>query len=211
MKNLVSPDKLTTVSFDGISYLAPSWEQMGRLTFELSKKILKKSSHYDLVVALAKGGWTWARTLVDYLENDNLVSMRLKLYKGVGKNNKEPEIILPVPVEVRGKTVLIFDDVADSGRTLKKALDHLWEKGAREISIATLFYKPQSIVKPNFFVYQTSSWIIFPHEIWEFIKEVGSKWLKKGLTKEELIKRFKSLSLPEEQVEYLVERLVKNP
>lgn len=211
MKNLASPVKLTTVSFDGVSFLAPSWEQMGRLVFELSRQILARDHSYEIVVALAKGGWTWARTLVDYLENDNLVSMRLKLYRGVSEKEKEPEIILPVPVDVKNKKLLIFDDVSDSGQTLKKALDHVWEKGAREVSTATLFYKPQSIIKPDFFVYQTSAWIVFPHEIWEFIREVGLKWLKNGLSKDQLVKRFKALSLPEEQVEYLVERLVKNP
>lgn len=209
MKNLASPVKLTTVSFDGASFLAPSWEQMGRLTFELSKKILKKSHQYDLVVALAKGGWTWARTLVDYLENDNLVSMRLKLYRGVSEKGREPEIILPVPVDVKNKKLLIFDDVADSGQTLKKALDHVLEKGAREVNTATLFYKPRSVIKPDFFVYQTSAWIVFPHEIWEFIREVGGRWLKNGLSKDQLVERFKALSLPEEQMEYLVERLVE--
>lgn len=61
-------------------------------------------------------------------------------------------------------SVLIVDDIADTGVTLdgKQFL----------FPIATLFYKPRSIVKPTFYVEETSDWIVFP---WETIDEIPNR------------------------------------
>lgn len=51
-----------------IDYIAPTWEQMGELIFELGKQILKTKNKYDWIISIAKGGWTWSRALADYLK-----------------------------------------------------------------------------------------------------------------------------------------------
>lgn len=206
-------NKFKEVSFDGVDYIAPTWEEMGELIFMLSKEIIGKSSgkvEYDWVIALAKGGWTWARTLADFLEIDNLSSIHLQFYSGIGKTDDKPKIKQPLQVVVTGCKVLIFDDVADGGHTLKEAIKHLKEKGAKEIETATLFYKPRSIVKPDYFGAETSAWIIFPHEIREFIYQSGEEWLKKGFKKDEVVDRFNALGLPENQVKFFLEKLLNN-
>ncbi len=72
--------KFPEKKYDKISYIAPSWEEMGALCFNLAKQILDRGKKYDRVVALAKGGWTWARTLVDYLQIEDIASMQIKFY-----------------------------------------------------------------------------------------------------------------------------------
>src|SRR3989339_34147 len=67
--------------FDDESYLCPTWKQMGELTYVLARKIIDAGDRFDRVIALAKGGWTWARTLVDYLGMDQLHSARVKSYE----------------------------------------------------------------------------------------------------------------------------------
>ena len=63
----MEPVSLTQKNIDGVDYICPNWDQMGELTFSLAQKILNSGQKFDRIVALAKGGWTWARTLVDYL------------------------------------------------------------------------------------------------------------------------------------------------
>ena len=65
-------------------------------------------------------------------------------------------LCLPLLNKPTAKT-LIVDDVADSGKTLKRF--------ARSHIIATLFYHPQSIVVPNIWLRKKGTkWILFPWE-----------------------------------------------
>ncbi|MBI3385217.1 hypothetical protein HY030_03440, partial [Candidatus Gottesmanbacteria bacterium] len=76
--------------------------------------------------------------------------------------------------------------------------------GAKRVDIATLFYKPFSKVKPNYFGYETRAWVIFPHEIRETIELLGKKWLASGLGKKEVTARFLKLGLSEDEVDFFV-------
>ena len=58
---------------------------------------------------------------------------------------------------------LVVDDIADTGKTLY---------GYQKCPIATLFYKPRSIVKPTFYVRETTNWIVFP---WEKVDEIPNR------------------------------------
>jgi len=68
------------------------------------------------------------------------------------------------PFDELYKNILIVDDIADTGITLKK-YDNLY-------LTATLFYKACSSVKPDFYVEETTKWIVFP---WEDINEIPNR------------------------------------
>lgn len=199
--------KLKQIIYDEIPYVAPTWEQMGVICFELAKNILKNGKKYDRVVALAKGGWTWARALVDYLGIDQVASVQIKFYSGVYQTNEEPKIVQPLSVNVKGENVLIFDDVADSGKTFIMAKDYLLKSGAKSVQTAALFYKPHSNFKPDYFIYETRAWVIFPHEMREIVETAGKKWLETGLSEKEVLARFAKLSLPADQMKYFLTKL----
>ncbi len=65
--------------------------------------------------------------------------------------------------EQREKT-LIVDDVADTGKTLQQ-LKTVYNFN---FITATLHYKPRSVVKPDFYVEETTDWQVYP---WEKIDE----------------------------------------
>lgn len=177
-------------------YIVPSWEQMGQAVFLLSKQILQTNKIYDWIISIAKGGWTWSRSLADYLDMDNLASVKAKLYEDIGKTKQfglEQE--LPATVDIKGERILLFDDVADSGKTLAAVRDYLLEAGAKAVETATLFYKPKSVIVPNFYSFKTSAWIVFPHEIREFINLTSKKFKKDDYLK---------LGLPKNQVKFFL-------
>ena len=76
-----------------------------------------------------------------------------------------PEPVLHPPMldvpAVAGKSVLLIDDVSDSGRTLAKVVDLLVEAGA-EVRSATLYVKPRTVLVPDFSYRETDDWIVFP-------------------------------------------------
>jgi len=59
--------------------------------------------------------------------------------------------------------ILIIDDLADSGRTLKNLNQ---EEPESKFDTAVIYYKPRSVVVPTYFVekVENSDWIVFPFE-----------------------------------------------
>lgn len=194
--------------FDSQSFIAPSWEEMGLLSFSLAKQILEANFSYDRIVAIAKGGWTWARDLADLLKVSEVASIQAKLYTSIGQKAANLTITQGLPIKIAGEKILLFDDVADSGETFKAVKDYLLKQGVKHIETASLFWKPHSVIKPDFFGLETSAWIVFPHEIREFVEEMGKKWSKQGLTKEAILDRFKKLNLPEDRVNFLTDLIL---
>jgi len=200
---MTDPTALKEINFDNISYVAPTWDQMGDLTFLLAKKILDSGQSFDRVVALAKGGWTWARTIVDLLEVPQLSSTRLKSYCNVNECG-QVKVTQPLSDSVDGENVLIFDDVVDSGETLIKAKEYLSLLGAKTVTTAALCYKPRSKFIPDFYAFTTTSWVVFPHEYREFITQCQKQWSAKNISQPEIKSRLLAIGVPENQVDYFL-------
>jgi hypothetical protein len=60
-----------------------------------------------------------------------------------------------------GLSVLLVDDVSDSGRTLALVLAMLRESAA-EVRCATLYTKPRTVLIPDYTWRETDDWIVFP-------------------------------------------------
>jgi len=116
----------------------------------------------------------------DLLENMNTASIRIELYLAPGVRARKPVISQTIMVPVKGIKVLVVDDVADTGESLKVAVEHLDICGAKAIKTATIYYKPQSIFKPDFFIVQTEQWVVFPWERFETTRRLLGEAQKKG-------------------------------
>lgn len=194
---------LKETEYDGVSYVCPTWEQMGTFNFDLARQIIQSGQSFDRIVALARGGWTWARDLADALKILELSSVRIKSYTGVNEAG-EPEIVQPLTDSISGEKILLFDEVIDSGVTIKKAQEYLGVMGAKEIQTAALCYKPHSEVRPDFFAFSTDAWVVFPHEIRETVEGRMHEWGASGLSIDEMTGRLVGMGLPSNQVKYFV-------
>jgi len=189
---------------DKASYIAPSWEKMGEVCFSLAKKILKKNLEIDRLIALAKGGWTWARTMADFLKIEEVGSIQVQFYSGIYKTKKTPIIIQSLPLTIKNEKVLLFDDIDDSGETLITAEEYLQLCGVKQVTTATLFHKPWSKAKPDFYGGKTKSWVVFPHEVRETVEELSQKWKKQAIKKPALKKRLAKIGLSKEQIAFFL-------
>jgi len=163
-----------------ISFTAPSWDQTYDMLLELAKRVKDSGFKPDLIVGVCRGGWAPARVMSDLLENMNTASIRIEFYLAPGVTARKPVISQAIMVPVKGVNVLVVDDVADTGESLKVAVDHLDVCGAKSIKTATVYYKPQSCLKPDFFIIQTEQWIIFPWERLETTRRLLNEAEKKG-------------------------------
>lgn len=195
-----------TFSFpeENIEYIAPTWDELQRAAFELSKQLLQQRKSFDRLITLAKGGWPMSRSLVDYLSIPEVASVGVKFYSGINTRFSEPQIYQDLPVEVQGERVLLFDDVADTGESLAFTKQYLEERGVAEITSATLFYKPRSTFKPDAFGAETNAWIIFPFERVESLQVLGKKWEAKGVGKQDIWARFLSLGFTNDELTFFL-------
>jgi hypoxanthine phosphoribosyltransferase len=192
--------KTTTVHDQTYEY--HSWDALGREIFELTKKILDSGEKYDRVIALAKGGLAFSRSLYDFLNVKDISSIQIEFYTGVGTTNKTPVITQSLPVSIKDENVLIFDDVVDKGDTMKLAIDYLKYHGARKIMTSSIIYKPWSKIAPDFFAHQTESWVIFPNESREHIELLTEMWKEEGDDTSTIIKNLIEIGIPKDEVEF---------
>ena len=163
-----------------LEFEVPTWNQIYEMLLNLAEKIRKDGFKPDLIVGVSRGGWPPARVLSDLMDNPNLANVRAEFYLGVAETKGEPILTQPVSISVSGKKVLIVDEVADTGKSLKLVREHIIEDGAVKIKVATVYYKPWSIVKPDYYEKETSRWIVFPWEIKETIRKIVKKCRENG-------------------------------
>lgn len=179
-----------------MKYLRLSWDDIERLCMTLAKEIKRRKVAFDIIVGIARGGWVPARLLSDMLDNDELHTMRVKFYTGIGEVAAKPVILHPTQIDVTGKKVLLVDDIADTGKSLSIAKRHLEERGAGNIFVVTLIKKPHSEINPDLYVEETDAWVIFPWEVRETIRLI----LQKAKSREEAEKELARAGLSEDML-----------
>ncbi len=168
-----------------LEFEVPTWEQIYNMLLNLAEKIRKNGFKPDIIVGVSRGGWPPARVLSDLLGNPNLANVKAEFYLGVAETKGEPTLTQPVSTDVASRKVLIVDEVADSGKSLKLVKEHVIKEGACEVKIVTIYYKPWSIVIPDYYEKETSRWIVFPWEIKETIRKIVKKCREKGKSVQE--------------------------
>src|SRR5437879_9474278 len=149
------------------------------MLLDLAQQIRRDEYKPEVIVGVSRGGWPPARVMSDLLQNPNLANPRVEFYKDIGVRNKKPRITQPVTMEVVGKRVLVVDDVSDTGHSLRVAANHLRRKPVKELRVCTIFMKPQSIYRPDYYSRTTRKWIIFQWERLE-ARHLISKRLKEN-------------------------------
>ena len=149
-----------------------SWDRVYAYARSVAHAIIDDGFRPDAVVAIARGGYVPARILCDLLDIYQLHSIRVVHYRAGASKQAEARLTDPLAVDMRGKRVLVVDDVSDTGDTLAVARRHLAEAGAADTRIAVLLHKEVSKVMPEYYAEKLVEWrwMIFP---WAVIEDVG--------------------------------------
>jgi hypoxanthine phosphoribosyltransferase len=154
---------------------APSWDEIYSMMLRLARRIRESRFNPEVIVGVSRGEWPPARIMSDLLENQNLANMKVVFYRDIGLRNERPIITQPVSSRVKGKRVLVVDDVSDTGHSLRVVSAHHRAKGAGKVKVCTLYLKPRSVFTPHYYAKKTSKWIIFPWERLESIRLLSKK------------------------------------
>mgnify|MGYP001159565987 FL=1 len=153
-------------------------------SIDLGIQVLESGFKPTMIIAIWRDGTPVGMALQETLlycgiELDH-IAIRTSSYTGVEKRNK---------VEVHGLNyivkkicfddrVLIVDDVFDTGNTIVSVIAELTSRARgntpEDIRVAVPWFKPlcnQTDIKPNYYLRETSEWLVFPHELDSLSKE----------------------------------------
>lgn len=99
-----------------------------------------------LFVCILNGSFMFAADLMKELElNDAEISfLKLASYAGTASTGEIKELI-GLNENIRDRTVVILEDIVDSGHTIADVMAQISERGAREVKVATLLFKPAAM------------------------------------------------------------------
>jgi len=140
-----------------------TWEAFGTAARQLAQQVVDAGFQPDLIMSITRGGMIPAGAMSYAMGIKNLHIINVEFYTGVDTRLPLPVLLPPVPaaVDLSAKKVLIIDDVADTGETLRMVRDFCAEHVA-ETRTAVLYEKSQSVVKCDFVWKRTDEWISFP-------------------------------------------------
>lgn len=143
-----------------------TWERFGTATRELAETIAADGWVPDIVVAVARGGLTVGGALAYALGVKNCGAINVEFYTGVDSRLDVPVVLPPSLnlLDITDLNVLIADDVADTGHTLRLVREVL-SQHVRETRTAVLYHKPQSVIVPTYAWKSVDAWINFPWSV----------------------------------------------
>ena len=140
-----------------------TWEGFGVASRELAQTIADDGYEPEIIIAVARGGLVAAGALSYALGVKLSDAINVEFYTDVHTTLPDPILLEPMldVASISGRKLLVVDDVAESGRTMKLVLEILREQGA-EVRSAVLYEKSVSVVKPDYTWRHTDEWIVFP-------------------------------------------------
>jgi uncharacterized protein len=190
-----------------IDYLPVSWEEYHSDARALADKILSDDIHIDEIIAISRGGLTLGHLLTDLLRIP-ISTFTIQSYTAIQQQG-EVKITKPLTIPLDGKDVLLVDDVADRGKTMVRAIEYLKMFGPKKIYPLTMYYKPHSVFKPDYFAKTTSAWILFPYEPTEMVSNLFSSMRKENKSDSEIEKFLNTLHYTKEQIDFVKKHYLK--
>ena len=113
---------------------------------EMAADLAKQLPADTLVVAVLKGSFVFAADLIRALSragaNWSMDFLTLSSYGTGTQTSGNVRIVRDIVDDVRGRDVLLIDDILESGLTLSFAKNLLKERGAHRVWVCTLLNKP---------------------------------------------------------------------
>jgi uncharacterized protein len=163
---------------DDGKHLYVSWDEYHLLIEQLAMKVHESGWQFDQILCLARGGMRPGDVLSRVFDKP-LAIMSTSSYRAEagtiqGRLDMAKYITMPKG-ELAGR-VLLVDDLADTGHTLRAVVDRLRGMPAiQELRAAVIWVKGVSTYVPDYFVdtLPTSPWIHQPFEAYDNLRPEG--------------------------------------
>ena len=142
MKKLVTAKDLAFETFITKEKIAERVRILGQ---EISRK---HAANRPLFIGVMNGAFMFIADLIRHFEHDcEIAFVRLSSYKGTESSGKI-ETVYGLEMEVKGRHIIVVEDIVDSGRTLHYFLDYLKQQNPETVELASLLLKPEALQFP---------------------------------------------------------------
>jgi hypoxanthine phosphoribosyltransferase len=140
-----------------------TWDELDRLVGVLADRLHRRQ--FDVLLSITRGGMVPAGMLAYRLRLRDILVAAVEYYDDHGQPGPHPTFFqFPADPLLRGKKVLIVDEVWDSGTTIAAVTERVRQAGG-EPTTAVLHYKPtHSVVDgvPDVYAVETAAWVVYP-------------------------------------------------
>ncbi len=152
---------------DDVKKIYLSWADVDQLVSSMIPGL--QSNNYDVMIAITRGGIIPGAIIAERLAIPQVMVASVDFYEDETYSFDWPVFMqFPSDSFLRGKQVLIIDDIWDRGKQVVSVTERIEQAGGFPIS-AVLHYKPERSrfpdKAPNFYGVQTADWIIYPWEV----------------------------------------------
>lgn len=150
-----------------------SYNDIHRIVKKMAQDFAESGIHIDIVISIATGGWIPARILRTFLSHNGkfpkpLYSVGVINYDSNDNLLDYPTIVqnLPENLDLEEKSILLVDEVADSGGTFVKAKEYVELLHPKKLYTSVIHLKDKSKFKPDFVgEFAGNNWIVYPWDV----------------------------------------------
>jgi len=148
-----------------------TWADADRWADTLAEKIRAAARLPETIVGLTREGWVPARLLCDRLGVKRLLSLRAQHWGITATKSGAAELTEGLSGSAADQTVLVVDDITDTGESLALAVEHVRAAGPSRVETAAFLHIDRAKVVPTYFAEQIDRdrwvWVVFPWNYWE--------------------------------------------
>lgn len=139
------------VSYEGLTFQPYiTSDKIAARVAELGRQIVADCGGKNpLFICVLNGAFPFASDLFRAAEDIDaeITFIRLKSYEGTSTSGNVKEVI-GLHEDIKGRTVIVVEDIIDTGNTIHRLIGDLRAKEPAEIKIATLLFKPEALARP---------------------------------------------------------------
>ena len=126
-----------------------SQEEIQQLIREVAAKINEDMAGKNpLFLGVLNGAFIFAADLLREITIPCEISfVKLASYQGIMSTGKVKEV-MGINEDLTGRTIIIVEDIVDTGRTMKQMIESLGTRNPAAVHICTLFLKPDKLQEP---------------------------------------------------------------
>ncbi len=156
-----------------------SWEEVDRWASRIAEKVRAAGAIPETIAALTRGGWVPGRLLCDRLGVRRLVSLRAQHWGVTATPTGKAELTEGLSGPVEGQSVLVVDDITDTGESLLLAVEHVRTGRPGRVETAAFLHIAHSKFVPTYYAEEIPRdawvWIVFPWNYWEDLSTLAAR------------------------------------